>query len=178
MSVTRTTVGMISAAVVVIAAVGMPVHAPILRAQDRPRSQSTRLLGSLTTGLVEWIDGLGNGCHDETSLWPSVGCCTSPLAREYGGCDHKIEFLGRARLHANSGSCHVALWRQHALPGAGSPGRYATHIGLRHWVAHAGQPLGRCGREQDPGNAHPDHALSLGSHSRCSLLCAAVRREE
>jgi hypothetical protein len=61
-------------AMVMVVAVQMPGHAPILRAQISQRRDSTRLLGSLTPWLAEWIDGLSNGCDDETSL-PKRGRC-------------------------------------------------------------------------------------------------------
>jgi hypothetical protein len=69
-------VGMSLAGVVMvmIVAVKMPGHAPILRAQISQRRDSTRLLGSLTPWPAEWIDGLSNGCDDETSFPMRVDC--------------------------------------------------------------------------------------------------------
>ena len=64
---------------VMIVAVKVPGHAPILRAQVSRRRDSTSLLGSLTPSLAEWIDGLSHGCDDETS---------SPLGVEWRGTGH------------------------------------------------------------------------------------------
>lgn len=66
-------------AMVMIVAVKMPGHAPILRAQISQRRDSTRLLGSLTPRLAEWIDGLSNGCDDETSFAMRVHCRDRPF---------------------------------------------------------------------------------------------------
>src|SRR5215472_5223873 len=96
----------------------------------------------------------------------------------YGGSDCKSEFLGRARIHADRGSGHLALRRQYALPGAGSTGRHALHTGLRDGAAHARQPLDRTKRGEKPGNTHPDHSLPLGSYSGSSVFCPALRGAE
>src|SRR6266699_4056734 len=83
----------------------------------------------------------------------------------YASSDYATEFLGRARIHADRGSGHVALRRQYALPGDGGTGRHAIHTGLRDRAAHAGQPLDRTKRGKKSGNTHADHSLPLGSHS-------------
>src|SRR5215467_3520774 len=155
---------------------------PFYALKQRLHSHLTRLLGSLTPCLPEWIDALANGCDDETSfpLRVLVGwsIALGIYSQGYVGSDNKIEFLGRARIHADRGSCDVAIRRQHALPGAGGTGRHAIHPGLRHGTAHAGQPLERSQRCEKPGNAHPYYSLSLGPYSRSPIFRAAVCGEE
>src|SRR5215472_291365 len=73
---------------------------PFYALKQRLHSHLTRLLGSLTPCLPEWIDALANGCDDETSfpLRVLVGwsIALGIYSQGYVGSDNKIEFLGRA----------------------------------------------------------------------------------
>src|SRR5260370_23716950 len=89
-----------------------------------------------------------------------------------------MELLGRPRVNAYGGPGAVALWREHALPGADCPGRHQDHSGLRHGTAHAGKPLGGTERGESSRDTHSGHALSLGPHSRDSVFFAAVCGEQ
>lgn len=54
------------------------------------------------------------------------------------GSHSQIELLGRARFHANGGSCHLEIWRKYALPGIYRAGWDAIYFGLRDGVTNAG----------------------------------------
>src|SRR5258708_5247718 len=92
--------------------------------------------------------------------------------------DRQIELLGSSRLDADRRSGHVALWRQHALPGICGAGWHEVHFGLRHRAAGAGKSLGS-GRDGNFVNySYFSDSLSLGSYSGAAVLRASLRPEE
>src|SRR5947209_104373 len=98
----------------------------------------------MTLRQCELIDGPSIGCDHETSFAFRALAWNEPAYRGFSfsanDCSHRqIEFLGRARVYADSRPGDVALRRQHALPGADCPGRDTNHSGLRHGAAHAGE---------------------------------------
>src|SRR5262245_16804655 len=152
------------------------MHGSILPLWGLLRRHNRRLVGSLTRRPLECIDASANGCDDEASFWltrldAGKSLLTGELRAGHDGPDCKIDLLGRARVYAHGGPHNVALWRKHAVPGAGSSGRHAIHPGLRNRIAHARKPL----EHSEPGkpfaNTHPDNSLSLGSHPGDSVFC-------
>src|SRR5438132_4311970 len=131
----------------------------------------------MTLRQRELIDGPSIGCDHEIGFAFCALAWNEPAYRGFSfsandGSHRQIEFLGRARVYADSRPGDVALRRQHALPGADCAGRHANHSGLRHGAAHAGEPMGRAERRKNPGDAHPGDALSLGPHPGNSFFFA------
>lgn len=78
-------------------------------------------VGSLTRPRRDFIDAFPGGCQHRTSLpfrqsGGRNGLRTGVCGERHDGSHCKIEFLGRSRIDADGGSCHVALRREHAVP--------------------------------------------------------------
>src|SRR5215471_14792942 len=178
MSMAFVIMGVAGAALIMI--MRMVMHGSILPLWARLHFRNYRLVGSLTRSKLECIDAPANGCDDETSFWltrldAGKSILTGELRAGHDGTNCKIDLLGRARVYAHGGPNNVALWRKHAVPGAGGPGRYAIYPGLRNRIAHARKPL----EHSEPGkpfaNTHPDNSLSLGPHPAHFIFTVSVR---
>src|SRR5215475_170737 len=143
------------------------------------RRRKGGLLGDLTLRTCEAIDGTCKRCEYQMSfpvhaMLAREETHSRGIAQENVGPGQQTEFLGCARLHANGGSGDVAVWRKHAMPGAGCTGWNAIHSGLRNRIAIAGHALEFAGGGAESGNAHSGDALSLGSHSGDPVFYAAL----